>query len=62
MKFDNWEEDLLLMFYTEKRQDKVAIRVSKSGIEVYTVVKVLLPLLTEQVFTETQMSGTCWNL
>ena len=32
------------------------------GIEVHMVEEIPLQLLIEQVFTETQTSGTCWNL
>ena len=62
MKFDNWKEDLLLTFTQRKDKIKSPLGLVSRGIEVYTVVKILLPLLTEQVFTGTQMSGMCWNL
>ena len=41
---------------------KSPIKSVSQGIEVYMVDEITLPLLIEQVFTRTQMSGMCWNL
>ena len=55
-------------FYTEKKSEnffylrKLPVKSVSWGTEVFTVAEIVLPLLTKQVFTITQMSGMCWNL
>ena len=56
------EKSTVSVPHREKYKIKPPIKSVSQGIEVYMVEEIPLPLLTEKVFTETQMSGMCWNL
>ena len=67
MRIENPEKYIISNFAQKKLENffilrKLPVKSVSQGTEVFMVVEIVLPLLTKQVFTITQTSGTCWNL